>query len=69
MVEPTASELTNQFLLSYKLNYASVFFLGLNGNYDDGLLRADGSVPAVTGAPFVQTSRQVFLKFQYLWRA
>ena len=62
------NQLANQFLLSYKLNYASVFFLGLNGNYDDGLAREDGTVPPVVGAPFVQTSRQVFLKFQYLWR-
>jgi len=61
------NQLSNQFLLSYKLNYASVFFLGLNGDYHDGLLNRDSSVPA-GGAPFVQTGRQMFLKFQYLWQ-
>ncbi len=64
----TYDGLANQFLLSYKLNYASVFFLGINGNYDDGLENQDGSVP-LSGAPFAQTARQVFLKFQYLWRS
>ncbi|MBI5836218.1 MAG: carbohydrate binding family 9 domain-containing protein [Candidatus Eisenbacteria bacterium] len=63
----TYNELANQFLLSYKLNYASVFFLGVNGNYDDGLTREDGTLPA-GGAPFGQTARQVFVKFQYLWQ-
>jgi hypothetical protein len=62
------NELTNQFLLSYKLNYASVFFLGLNGDYHDGLLNQDDSVPA-GGAPFEQTGRQLFVKFQYLWQS
>lgn len=62
-------ELANQLLLSYKLNYASVFFLGLNSNHDDGLEEGDGSVPPVRGAPFLQTGRQMFVKFQYLWKA
>ena len=45
-------------LLTYKLNSFSVFYLGSSHALDD--------YPAPTG--LTQTDRQLFLKFQYLWK-
>ncbi len=57
---------TNQFLMSYKLNYATVFFLGLNGDYDNSLAYEDGNMPP-EGAKLAQNARGAFAKMQYLW--
>lgn len=63
----TYKELSSQFLLSYKLNYASVFFLGFNGDHQSALTNFNGSLPG-PGPETRLAARQVFAKIQYLWR-
>ena len=60
-------DLSSQFLLSYKLNYASVFFLGYDGDRQNTLVNFDGSLPGPEPET-AQAARQVFAKIQYLWR-
>ncbi len=61
------NDLSSQFLLSYKLNYASVFFLGYDGDRQNTLVNFDGSLPGPEPET-TQAARQVFAKIQYLWR-
>jgi hypothetical protein len=56
-------DLTNQFLLSYKVNYATVFFLGVNGEHYNPMYATDQ--PAESFTPI---QRGAFAKFQYFWR-
>ncbi len=48
-------------LLSYKINPFTIFYLGSTHSIED--------IPAPDGINrFVETERQIFVKFQYLWR-
>ncbi|MCL7926566.1 MAG: carbohydrate binding family 9 domain-containing protein [marine benthic group bacterium] len=53
-------------LLTYRLNPFTVFYVGATSGYSDYGRRDDLDLP--TEAGLVQTSRQFFLKFQYLLR-
>ncbi|MEJ2482814.1 MAG: carbohydrate binding family 9 domain-containing protein [Gemmatimonadota bacterium] len=53
-------------LLTYRLNPWTVFYVGATSGYSDYGRRDDLDLP--TEAGLVQTSRQFFLKFQYLLR-
>ena len=53
-------------LLTYRLNPWTVFYVGATSGYADYGRRDDLDLP--TEAGLVQTSRQFFLKFQYLLR-
>ena len=59
--------LNNQFLLSYKLNYATVFFLGLNGDYRNRMLNEEGTAREIRPG-YTAASSGAFAKFQYFWR-
>jgi len=48
-------------LLSYKLNPFSVFYLGSTHAFSE--IESPGSKPR-----YIETDRQLFLKFQYMWR-
>jgi hypothetical protein len=48
-------------LLSYKINPFTIFYLGSTHNIED--------IPSQSNpSRFIETERQIFMKFQYLWR-
>ena len=61
-----SGQLSFEPLLTYRLNPFTVFYIGATSGYSDFGRRDDLDLPAEAG--LAQTSRQFFLKFQYLLR-
>ena len=61
-----SGQLSFEPLLTYRLNPFTVFYIGATSGYSDFGRRDDIDLPAEAG--LAQTSRQFFLKFQYLLR-
>ena len=61
-----SGQLSFEPLLTYRLNPFTVFYIGATSGYSDFGRRDDLALPAEAG--LAQTSRQFFLKFQYLLR-